>query len=502
MVTVRSWSAAWLAGPATLGVIAASASSREQLEAMRRERLAQLLEHAAQQSELYKSLIGHADTHQLALHELPVMTKADLMRDFDRWVTDPDITLDSVRAFMARRSAIGTDYLGRYQVWESSGSSGEPGVFVQDEHALAVYDALEFARRPVLDANQRALDPWYATERSAFVGATTGHFASIATVQRLRRLNPWLAPSVRGFSFLEPVPRLVRALNEFSPTVLMSYPSVALMLAEERRAGRLTIALREVWTGGETLSPAVRKFIGDTFACPVAQSYGASEFLSLASECRCGRLHLNSDWAIVESVDAHGRPVKDGEVGSSTLLTNLANRVQPLIRYDLGDRVRLDAAPCACGSSLPVIEVQGRVDDGLSMTDARGHKVRLPGLALITVLEEDAGVFDFQLQQVNDAALELVLAERGPDDGERLGRAVAALTHYLHAQHLPRVSVHGRLVASIGRGRSGKAKRVVEHVEGAATGSPGRCGGSTPRGMLTTPGRRARSRGPAGPTRA
>ena len=82
----------------------------------------------------------------------------------------------------------------------------------------------------------------------------------------------------------------------------------------------------------------------------------------MASECHLGRLHLNSDWLVLEPVDEHHRPVPPGAIGHTTLLTNLANRVQPLIRYDLGDRVRLLPTACACGSSRPLIEVEGRVD--------------------------------------------------------------------------------------------------------------------------------------------
>ena len=61
-----------------------------------------------------------------------------------------------------------------------------------------------------------------------------------------------------------------------------------MLLAEERLAGRLTIAPQEIWTGGETLSTAMRRFVADAFRCPVVNSYGASEFLTLACECRCG----------------------------------------------------------------------------------------------------------------------------------------------------------------------------------------------------------------------
>ena len=62
-----------------------------------------------------------------------------------------------------------------------------------------------------------------------------------------------------------------------------------------------------------------------------------------------------------------GGPCPLTELSHSTLLTNLANHVQPLIRYDLGDQILLRRDPCACGSTLPVIEVQGRQDDALVM---------------------------------------------------------------------------------------------------------------------------------------
>ena len=61
--------------------------------------------------------------------------------------------------------------------------------------------------------------------------------------------------------------------------------------------------------------------------------------------------------AILQPVDAQHRPVPVGETGFTTLLTNLANRVQPLIRYDLGDRVRFAPEACECGSALPVMAV-------------------------------------------------------------------------------------------------------------------------------------------------
>ena len=133
---------------------------------------------------------------------------------------------------------------------------------------------------------------------------------------------------------------LVEELERWQPTVLATYPGMAWILAQEKAAGHLRCAPEAVWTGGETLSPVLQRAIDKAFGCPVRNSYGASECMAIANECRSGALHLNADWVMLEPVDAQFRPVPQGEVGSTTLLTNLANHLQPIIRYDLGDRVR------------------------------------------------------------------------------------------------------------------------------------------------------------------
>ena len=54
-------------------------------------------------------------------------------------------------------------------------------------------------------------------------------------------------------------------------------------------------------------------------------------------ECRHRRLHVNADWYLVEPVDRRGTPVPPGRPSHTTLITNLANTVLPIIRYDIGD---------------------------------------------------------------------------------------------------------------------------------------------------------------------
>ena len=452
---------AWRSSAVAADVAAASIADAAGLAARRKTRLGALLAAATRDSPLYRRMLRGRDTSTLALEHLPIMHKATLMARFEDWVGDPELRLDALRSFVADPARIGEPFLGRYTVWESSGSSGEPGIFVQDGAAMATYDALEALRRPALRPLQRWLDPWGLDERSVFVGAIEGHFASVASIERLRRLNPVLATRMHGVSVLLPISELVDRLNALAPTILATYPSAAVLLASEHLAGRLRIEPREIWTGGENLSTATRRLVRTAFGCPVADSYGASEFLSLASECQLGYLHLNSDWAILESVDKRGRAVPADVPGATTLLTNLANHVQPLIRYDLGDRVTLHSQVCACGSHLPRVDVQGRADDTLRLRTARGDAVSLVPLALCTVLEDEAGLFDFQLVQRGPRELLLRTGLSAPEAGPALQRARRVLGEFLARQGVAGTRIRCRGGEPAQAGRTGKIKRIV-----------------------------------------
>ena len=225
------------------------------------ERLDTLLREVSRRSAWWRERLAPAQQQGggFALERVPISRKRTLMAHFGDWVTDPQLDLAALRRFARGPGERGDAFEGRFVVWESSGSSGEPALFVQDAAALAVFDAVEAARGPAsLPEGGLGMD---ASLRLAFVGATDGPFASIVSLQRLRRLNPWMAQHAQPFSFLQPVRVLVAQLQDWRPQVLSTYPSLAWLLAQEQRAGRLKLELEAVWTGGESLTPAVREVV-------------------------------------------------------------------------------------------------------------------------------------------------------------------------------------------------------------------------------------------------
>ncbi len=425
----------------------------------RRQRLDRLIATATRDSPLYARRARGARV----LGDFEPIGKHALMRHFDDWAVDRRITRAGAEAFIDAGDTIADGWLERYLVWTSSGTSGMPGVFVQDAASLAAYDAVEALRLRSTGPAGPPLGLWAAGRRFAYVGAVGGAYAGHVSVARLQRIAPpgW-APTLCEISVLEPLDDIEARLRAFRPDVLITYPTLAAALAGRTMDDRRPLRFGEVWLGGEQLSPTQRASIADAFGCVVRNSYGASEFYSIAFECRHGQLHLNDDWVILEPVDADHRPVPEGDFSHATLLTNLANRTQPLIRYALQDRTRFVPEPCPCGSALPVIEVQGRSDGALILAGRDGGTVTLVPLAIETVIEEAAGVTQFQLICRPDGTLELRFPLQGEDARQAFGRCRRELLGWFR-----RLGVKAQRVVQ-GQGEplraagSGKLQRVLD----------------------------------------
>lgn len=243
--------------------------------------------------------------------------------------------------------------------------------------------------------------------------ATGGHFATAVAAARLRRTER-ARRRVGVFPATTPMPQLVEQLNAFQPAILATYASVARLLAIEQEAGRLHIHPVLIAITAEGLLADEYERIARIFQAEVLNSYAALERTFLSANCDEGWLHANADWAILEPVGADHEPVAPGTTSHTVLLTNLANRLQPVIRYDLGDSVVQRPEACPCGSPLSAIRVQGRAADVLTVLGDRGARVSIPPLEFSITLDALPGIESHQIVQVTPTRLRLrFLVETG-----------------------------------------------------------------------------------------
>jgi phenylacetate-coenzyme A ligase PaaK-like adenylate-forming protein len=209
-----------------------------------------------------------------------------------------------------------------------------------------------------------------------------------------------------------PIPDIVGALNEYLPEFLVSYPTILALLAEEQLNGNLDIAPRVLVSVSEVLTEDAARRIEQAWAKPV-EMYASTEVgvIAVGSLSRTG-MHVCEE-AIVEVVDENDQAVRPGMPGAKVLLTNLVNRAQPLIRYELNDSVVMADGPGPDGLPYERIErVDGRSDDVLELPSSQAGMVKVHPYLLRAPFARLPEVVQYQIVHREDSLLVRVVPRR------------------------------------------------------------------------------------------
>lgn len=429
--------------------------TRSQLEAHQAESLRRLREYAYARSPFYQRF--HKGLFDCPLQELPVLTKAMVMGNFNELVTDCAIRLEEVRAHMANDRE-GKRFLNRYWVTATSGSTGHPGVFLfnRSEWATVVATlgrAHEWAGVPMTPTHRMKM----ASVASLTSGSPWHMSAQVAKTFNSRWMSAWM-PTL-SFDAAQPLAEIVQRLNDWQPHLLAGYASMMRILADEQLAGRLRIQPHMIIPGSEVLTDETRRRIEAAWGHPPFNAYGATEGgggLAAETSDHTG-LYLYEDNVIFEVVDEAYRPVLPGEYGDKVLITVLFSRTQPLIRYELSDSVRL-AADAGSGR-LPFARIdgiQGRTEDILRLPGVSGEEVAVHPITFHHVLDS-LPVSGWQVVQEEDG-LRVLLS--GAPNGANDFLLVDALTRNLAAQSVVTPPIVVQHVDAIPKNATGKAPLI------------------------------------------
>ena len=176
-------------------------------------------------------------------------------------------------------------------------------------------------------------------------------------------------------SVMTPLLELARYVQEMQPEALVGYPTVIAGLADEQLRGRMDIAPRIVATGSEVLSDDAVERIRSAWGIEPREAYPTTEAAIIASELVDRELLICEDLVMLEVVDEAGEPVPPDTPGHRVLLTNLVNRLQPLIRYELADAVTTTAP--AGYPYTRIRRIEGRTSEILELASTDGGTIRV-----------------------------------------------------------------------------------------------------------------------------
>lgn len=416
------------------------------LAAERERRLRELVRFAADRSPFWHDrLAGHdlANFTEADLPALPILTRAELMGEFDRLITAPGLTRARVQEHVDQ---LGADrYLDdEYHAIVTSGYTGTEGILLYgwDSFVTFVMQGSRWTGR-----RGEAPDAVLAQAFACTARHESGAFHAFSTFESG-------GPQSHCLSGTMPLPEMVDQLNRAQPKVdaLQGWPSVIRLLALEALAGRLTVTPTWVAVAGEMVTPPVREAIRAAWGIEASEFWGCSEG-TYAFPCGVGEgFHIADDLVILESVDAAGNTVPYGQPGERLLLTSLYNLDQPLIRYDLADAVTITDEPCPCGCAHKrIVGIHGRID-GVFRYDG---DICVPRRSVERTVLAAPGLADFLVEQT-PRGLDVSVVSDGSCDLQRLRASVAEV---LRDNGLadPEVSAHE--VDVIERLFSGKSKQ-------------------------------------------
>ena len=401
-------------------LIARDRWSRQQILTFQRQRLRELLEHAVARSPYYREAIGRRiGGGEIRLEALPTLPKETLVDEFDRIVTDPRLRLAELEEHVNGPNA-GDLFQNRYRAFSTSGTTGVRALIVYTEEEFRFWVAVSlrlFARAGITPQT-----------RLVAIGAPNAlHITKqlFAAFRAGRQDTP-------AVSVLTPLDEIVEALNTYQPEAILAYTSIAALLAREQLEGRLRIAPHVVCVSSEVLTAEARHWLRQAWDTEPVNVYASTETLYIASSTPGHRdLHIHEDLAIAEVVDEHDRPVPPGRPGHKVLVTNLVNRIQPLIRYELSDSAVVTDGPDPSGLPFArLASVDGRNNDILRFPGSSGREVAVHPYRLGAPFASLPDVRQYQVVQ-HDDRLQILIVPQASAPADISRRVEAALADAL-----------------------------------------------------------------------
>lgn len=362
--------------------------SYKKVQTRLRWRFQQFITQVMLKSEYYGKVGMALSGDPFCLESWPVLTKDEYINNFNRIVTDSNLSTARLSHFISQAQGQHDLLDDKYIVLHTSGTSGQMAYFA--------YTYEEWLKGGLLAT--RISPIWPPRKRVAYVAATDGHYTGITLMRNSEVGINKLWYNVLPIDTNMPTADIVEQLNGFQPRILAGY---AQTLVELSRHPALSISPKLLVSSGEMLSKEHFNELRKRFGVPINNVYASTECQYMGCSYDGEPMVLFEDNLIIEVFP------------DCTLITNLNNQTTPLVRYKLEDVLQLRNLPGHNKGFRTVQPVVARDEEMLRLRDNTGQmsfihpivfaELHVPGLIRWQVRPIGERGFDI-LVEVSDAA--------------------------------------------------------------------------------------------------
>lgn len=342
-------------------------------EKLQQKHLQSFLKFARENSDYYSNRIPK----DLNLEKVEPINKKDFIKNFNQIVTDKTVTIEKALEAIKNNDNDGAILSDKYSVTMTSGSTGNPTIIIQDEYFQNITSLVGFFR------SLKAKFP------IILLGETGGYGIEASMIKQNVNKTKLVNKLVIQINVEDPIDSIIDALKKAGPGTIIGYTSVMTILSNKLIDSGIKLKEKQIFLSAEKCSDFDKEIIKKAFNCESVKSiYGCTEAGQIAFECEYGHHHIASDWVLIEPVDKHNNPVGYNQLSDKILLTNMMNRVQPIIRYEVTDKVVLHkGGSCPCGCKDDWIEIEGRSNDAIYF-EIDDKRIEVPSISLLIAMAD------------------------------------------------------------------------------------------------------------------
>ena len=368
--------------------------SSEEMKNLQKKLLKIQLVHANNTVPFYREWFEKRDQKPGNTHikEIPIVTKEIIKKNYKKFISEQYNLEKCHKSY-------------------TSGSTGEP--------FLTYFDSPSWIRKRFLvKIRARAACGLKLGQRLAVLDAEEQK-----SLDKNNKSNPLI--TIKRFSVFNPATNIIPAIEAFRPQNLYGFPGYLFEAREEAKKASLK-KLKRIFTSSEVLETTVRKSIEHIYDAKVFDIYGTTEFKEIAWECKEHQgYHINEDEVFVEVLEKNE---KNGEKGD-IVITDLRNKVMPLIRFNTQDKGELLNRQCSCGVNFSMMKPHGgRASDSIYLPTGE----RISPYRFTTSIENVKGILQYQIIQKSKDKLKIkIIHEKNiANPSEEIKKIIEEITHH------------------------------------------------------------------------